>query len=230
MKNKSALRGRVILAIVLAVYFVLAFVIPFEKTAVFWLSLLFTVIAIAAQAYVLKIAFVDGKFVRSKFYGYPIARIGIIYAAVQIVLGFLFMALGKIIPPWICVVIYVLILAAAVIGLIAADAVREEVERQDEKLKKNVDFMRTMQSRVRTLSGQCENADAAAAVQKLDEAFRFSDPVSSEALAEAERELSACVDTLQGAVADGDWAAVKTLCRKTEQVLAERNRICKLNK
>ena len=42
--------------------------------------------------------------------------------------------------------------------------------------------------------------------------------------------LSVAVDELQSAIVDGDSNATKQLCRKASGVLAERNRLCKLNK
>jgi len=219
-----------ILAIVLVVFLVLAFAIPFAKTGVFWLSLVFTVIAIAAQVYILKMAFDKGEEVRSKFYGFPIARIGLIYLVVQIVVGFIFMALASVCPPWICIIVFVLILAAAAIGLISADAMRDEVERQDEQLKTDVSAMRTLQSLSSGLPALCADAGAKAELEKLAESFRFSDPVSKPALAESEAELAGMLSELQTAVVDGDAAAVTDLCRRVSARLAERNRLCKLNK
>lgn len=86
--SKGKFQTILILAIVLAAYLVLAFVIPFAKTAVFWLALVFTLAAFGVQLYVLKLSFTKGKDARSKFYGFPIARIGVVYLIVQIALSF----------------------------------------------------------------------------------------------------------------------------------------------
>ena len=67
-------------------------------------------------------------------------------------------------------------------------------------------------------------------LNKLAESFRFSDPVSSDALIDIEANLSALVDELQSAVLEKDTEAAKTLCAKVEATLADRNRLCKLNK
>lgn len=133
--SKGKFQTILILAIVLAAYLLLAFVIPFAKTAVFWLALVFTLAAFGVQLYVLKLSFTKGKDARSKFYGFPIARIGVVYLIVQIVLSFLFMAIAKFCAAWIAGIIFVLLLAAAAVGVIAADAMRDEVERQDAQLK-----------------------------------------------------------------------------------------------
>ena len=67
-------------------------------------------------------------------------------------------------------------------------------------------------------------------VQQFCENIRYSDPVSSEALAEIERDLSAAVDDLQAAIVDGDNGVISQLARKADTLLSERNRLCKLNK
>lgn len=228
--NKQQLRTLTAAAIVLVLYCILAFVIPFPRGAVFWLSFVFTLLAIFAQLYVLKISFADGKSARSKFYGFPIARIGLFYLIAQLIAGFVCMALGAILPVWVAVLIFVVILGAAALGLIAADAIREEVERQDTVLKKNVETMRALQSLGAGLVGQCEDKALSDDLQKLSDALRFSDPVSSDSTAETEAELGKLLDELQRALLDGDTAGVSGLCRRAQTVLAERNRICKLNK
>ena len=140
------------------------------------------------------------------------------------------MALAVYAPVWAAVLVYAIALGVAVIGLISAEAVVEEIHVQDAKQKKNVSLMRGLQSKVNQMATQCDNPDAAAAVKQFAEEMRYSDPVSSDALAEIEADLSAAVDELQFAIVDGDSNAAKQLCRKASSLLAERNRLCKLNK
>ena len=228
--SKGKFQTILILAIVLAAYLVLAFAIPFARIVVFWLALVFTLAAFGVQLYVLKLSFTKGKDARSKFYGFPIARIGIVYLIVQIVLSFVLMAGARICPVWVAVIIFVLLLAAAAVGIIAADAMRDEVERQDAQLKADVAAMRTLQSRAAALVSRCEDAGLKADAQKLSNAFRYSDPVTNAATKEAEHELSACMDELERAVLDNDAESAKALIKRTNAQLAERNRLCKLNK
>ena len=86
--------------------------------------------------------------------------------------------------------------------------------------------MRSLQSKISQIAAQSEDA----AIKALAEEFRYSDPVSSDAIADAETDLAAAVDELQTAYVDGDSEAVAKLCRKASALLAERNRLCKLNK
>ncbi len=229
--NKNKARFIVTLAILFAVFSVIAFVVPFPHTAAFWVSYLFGVLAIAAQLYAWPKAFA-GDSPRSKFYGFPIARVATVYLIAQLVLSLLVMLLGLLVsvPAWIPALLFVLLLAAVALGFIAADAVRDEVERQDEAHKGKVQTMHALRSKAAYIASQCEDADTKQALSRLAESFRFSDPVSSAALTDIEATLGALVDELQSAVLEKDVAAAQTLCAKAEAALADRNRLCKLNK
>jgi hypothetical protein len=224
--KKDTIRGIVALAVVLVLYILIAFLIPFVHTATFWVSFVFTLIAFAVVAASIYIALIKNPDAKSRFYGFPIAKIGVIYGTVQLIAGIIFMALAAYAPVWAAVLVYAIALGAAVIGLVSAEAVVSEIHAQDNKLKKDVSLMRSLQSKVNQIAAQSENAD----VKALADEFRYSDPVSNDAIADAEADLAAAVDELQSAYVDGDSEAVAKLCRKASALLAERNRLCKLNK
>ena len=228
MKNR--VRIWIVLGVFFVVYSVIAFAPPFVRNGVFWLSYTFGVIAIATQFYVLHVAFTKEESVKSKFYGFPVANVGIIYMLTQLAFGVLMMILAAKVTLWIPIVLYVGMLGAAVIGFIAADAMRDEADRQDMELKKDVSVMRALQSRANTLTDKCSNTDVAAAVRSLAEDLRYSDPISNEAVSESERQLVSLMDELAQAVTGNDNAAALALCKKASAALVERNRLCKLNK
>lgn len=230
MKNNNTARGCIILGVIFVAWLVIVLVAPFVKEAAYWLSFAFTLIAFVVQLYVFRISFNKGTDTRSKFYGIPIARIGVLYLITQLALGLLAMALTKWIPAWVDAIVFVVILAIAAIGCVAADIMRDEVERQDIKLKTDVSAMRSMQCKVTALVNQCENPELKDELKKLEEDFRFSDPVSSEALADSETSLSACLDELQHSLANGNVETAIASCQKAKIMLVERNRLCKLNK
>ena len=230
--KKNSVRWWVVLAVLLVVYNVVAFAVPFPKNAVFFVSWAFTLIAIAAQIYVVRSAFYKGESTTSKFYGFPIAKLGVLYLIVQLALGLVFMTLGfaLTVPIWMPLVLYVVLLGAAAAGLISTEATRDEIARQDTKLKKDVSCMRTLQSKAMAMVPLAKDASVRAALEKFAEEIRFSDPVSGAALEAAEADLSACVDDLQQAVLDNDQEAALTLEKRAEMLLSERNRLCKLEK
>lgn len=228
--NEKEKKGVLVLALLFVVYTLIVLAVPFAKGGMFWLTYLFTAAAFGVQAYVFKLSFEKEAGTKSKFYGFPIARVGVLYLAVQIVLGLVFMALAAVAPVWLALVLYLALLVAAAVGVIATDSIRDEVERQDTQLKKNVATMRALQSKAAALPARCEDATAKAALEKLAEEFRYSDPVSAPTLTDLETDMAATMEELSAAVTDGDNAAVLALCKKISATLAERNRLCKLNK
>lgn len=227
---KNNIRIWVVLAITFVVYTVIAFAPPFEHTTVFWLSYVFAAIAILVQFYVMYSAFMKGEGAKSKFYGFPIARIGVIYMVLQMVLSLVMMAIGANVETWISLIAYVVLLSVAAFGFISADTVREEVQRQEGSHKQQIAVIRSLQAKVSTIASICKS-DAKQEVAKLAEEFRFSDPVSNDAaLQEIEAQLTICLDKLQVAVTAGNDDVIRDLCRETSLTLAERNRLCKLSK
>ena len=223
--KKNTVRTAVVWLILLAVYHVIVFAVPFTHNGAFWLSYVFALAAFAVLGAATYLGEIKGEGVKSKFYGFPILRLGAVYFAVQIVLSLIVMAVA-VVKIWVALVVYVILLGAAAIGLIAADAMREEIQRQDVKLKKDVSFMRNLQSKVCQMATQCDAPE----LKRFAEDIRYSDPVSSDALGDIEQELAAAVEELQAAVVDGDGESVAQLCRKASATLAERNRLCKLGK
>lgn len=218
-----------ILAILFVVFTVIAFAVPFKKTTVFVISYLFGAAAIAVQLYVVQTAFYRGADVKSKFYGFPLARIGLMYLAAQLIASLLFMALAAVVPVWLPLIVFVILLGAAAIGLVAADAVRDEVVRQEVKITKDTSFIHALRRQVEELKGMSQDDALKQQLAKLSDEIRYSDPVSSDALAEIEQELEACVAELRTAVGENrDTAA--SLCAKASSLLAARNQLCKETK
>lgn len=224
--KKGTLRGITALGILLVLYHLAVFLIPFAKTAVFWLSYGFTLTAFAVGAGAVLMAFGRKADAKSRFYGFPVARVGIVYAAVQLIAGLVFMGIGKWVFWWIPALVYAMALGAALLGLIATEATLEEIQTQDAKLKKDVTAMRALQSKVCRLAGDCE----VPALKKLAEELRYADPVSSHATEAAEADLADLVSQLELAAVQGGRDGVEALCRKATAALSERNRLCKLNK
>ena len=90
--------------------------------------------------------------------------------------------------------------------------------------------MRALQSKAVFVASQCEDAETKKALDAFAEALRFSDPVSSDALVDIEENLTGLVEELGNAVLDKDFEGARTLCAKASTLLADRNRMCKLNK
>ncbi len=176
-------------AIVLIVCNLVAFVIPFQKTTVFWLSDGFLVLSLLFLFAAERIAMKDAEAAKSKFYGRPILTVASDYAAALLGCAGVFVVISAIfpgLPLWIPLVVYILLTGSAAIGLIGADSARSYVEEQEQKVETRTDFMRWFYGQVVALGSQAEDATLAGDLQRLAEEIRYSDSVSSAATRELE--------------------------------------------
>lgn len=219
MKQKYSVLA--VAAIVVVLYSLIVFLVPFAKTGVFWLSYVFTLIALLAQLVFTQVAFGGGTSARSRFYGYPIFRIGMIYLAVQVVLSLVFMLLGAWIPMWIPTLCYIIVIGLAAIGLIASDNVRDSVRVVEEKQADNTAFLRSLRRNASVLAGQYPE------LESLAEALRFADPVSTTASEPYERQLGEMLGQVQACPDESSRVRLKN---QMMDLLSQRNAVCKSSK
>lgn len=229
--EKKQVQGLVTLGVALVVFNVIAFAVPFPKNGCFWAAWAFGLAAILAAIPILLYAFRPGKSLQSKFYGFPVARVGVLYLVAQMIVTLLFWGLAFAnCPAWVPVVVSVLVLAAAALGLVATDVARGEVERQQEQRKVDTSAMKALYASVSALADRCAEPEAKKNVVSLADELRYSDPISSEATVEAERSLRATLVELQNAVTSGDAETVKQLAASMRATLKERNTLAKQGK
>lgn len=219
--GKNSTKGYTILAILFALVSVIAFAIPTVKTTTFWIVYVFTVVAFTVQIGIWKVAFGKEETLKSKFLGFPVVHIGIVYLVIQIV-AFAVFTFAPSLPEWGAVVICAIIISISAVCMIAVDVGRSEIERVEAKVQKKVFYIRELQVDVELLANAESDENTKAALMQLAEKIRFSDPMSSEQLTELEQGISCKI------------AELKTVTNKAETIkslnllLDERNKKCKL--
>ena len=220
-KNKGM--AYAVLAIAFALFNVIAFAVPTAKTTTFWIAYVFTAVAFASQIAIWKFAFKGADTLKSKFLGIPLISVGITYLIVQIIAFAVFMAL-PITASWIAILVCVLILGISAICLIGTEIGREEINRVEEKVEKKVIFIKSLQVDIEMLASAERDADTKAALTKLAEKIRFSDPMSNDVLSDLEAEITAKVKKLKTAENKAEIITV------LDSLITERNKKAKLLK
>ena len=221
--KKNNLVSYIALGIVFALFNVIAFVIPTEKTATFWTAYAFSVVAFAVQIPLWKIAFGKKDTLKSKFLGIPVIHVGITYLIIQLIAFAVFMIFPTL-PVWAAVVVCAVILAISALCVIAGQAGANEINRVEEKIKVKRAFIQFLQTDIEMLAETETDAETKAALKKLAEKVRFSDPMSHEMLGELESRISAKVEEMKTATDK------KTLIEEIATSLTERNKKCKILK
>ena len=221
--KKNNFMSYLALGIVFALFNVIAFVIPTEKTTTFWTAYIFTVVAFLLQALVWKVAFGKKDSLKSKFLGIPVVHVGITYLIIQLIAFAVFM-IFPMLPTWLTIVVCSTILAISALCAIAGKSGSNEINRVEEKIKVKRAFIQFLQVDIEMLIETETDAETKVELKKLAERVRFSDPMSHEMLGELESRISAKVEEMKSTTDK------KVLIGEVDILLTERNKKCKILK
>ena len=225
-KNKGLFFAAVF--VVLAVYNVIVFVLPVGKGSGFWLGYGFSMLSIFLSAAVIYYTF-DRKSLKSKVYGIPFVLLSVCYCIIQLFVGLIEIVL-QFMPFQIGLVINVILLGAFLLGIIFVEVGKDEIERIDIKVKEKVFYIRTLQVLIEGLVSKAPDDAMKKTLNDLIDTVRYSDPMSSPQLAAVENKIEVKAMTLSETVDKNDWDTAKVLCNELQELLADRNRKCKVLK
>lgn len=219
-------------AIELAVFNVVCFVTPDEIAGmpkyggVFWAGYIFVTLAFLGQLACGYKAF-SAPNAGKMFLSLPL--IGISYAAVTAMMITASVCLAYPRRPllW-TIVCCVITLGANVIAVVKAGAAAAIVSHLDDKVAEKTSFLKMLTVDAGQLTHQAVNAEAQAAVKKVADALRYSDPMSAPALQESEAEIAEKFTAFAAAIKAGD--DVTALADSLLAAIAARNAKCKVLK
>ena len=189
--------------ILLVVALVLMVLIPFSRTASWWIAAICTVLMFLL-AWTFYAAFrKDG--LESKILGWPIFKVGAVALAVQGVLGFALMGLAALCPAWVTVLAEVLIFAVTGICLTVKDAARVVVSQSEAHMADSTAAWKVIRQKANALA-----ASGDADMKRLAEEIRFADPMPTS----IDGEIAAQVDAL---AAGANGKNVQNLLKQLEQ-------------
>lgn len=226
-KRKKSILG--IYLILLVVYSVIFFVVPFHKGTATWIAFAFSVVALIVSYGITYYAFQKTETLQSKVYGFPVFRIGYFYLMGQWCICFVFYIIGSFIeiPAWIVVVLSIVLMGMALVGVIATDNTRDVIEEVEEKTKEEIKVMTQLKLDVEGLDEGCQDPILKRKLEKLIENVKYSDPVSSKELVEIETQIENKIEELRGKVFDDNNEEAIKLVDNIERMLVDRNRRCK---
>lgn len=215
--------------VLLVLFNVIAFVsvgwIAYEKyTPSFWIGYGFIMASFFGQLGCAWSAF-RAENLQKLFYNIPLFRVSYAGLIASFVVGGLCMLISPL-PYWVGILTCAITLALMILAVNKAALAAQLVAEVDEKVKTNTYFIRSLTADVEGLMVKA-SPENKAACKKVYEALRYSDPMSHEALADIEGEISLRFAALEAAGADAEFSAVADeLCA----LIADRNRKCKVLK
>lgn len=231
--NKKFKYYALIWAILLAVFNVICFITPDETAGMskfggaFWAGYIFITIAFIGQLVCAYIALkTDDK--TKLFYNIPIIRVSYTGLILTLVFGALCMAIPNL-PNWVGIIVCLLVLAFTAIAVIKAKAAADVVENIDAKVKAKTIFVKTLTVDAENLFARATTPEAKDACKKVFEAVRYSDPMSNDALAGVESQITLKFNEFSNAMAGGA-ENIAALSDELVVLIGDRNKKCKLLK
>ncbi len=214
--------------VLVIIFNVIVFVTPaafgtskFDGT--FWSGYVLIVFALIGQLVCAYFAFK----VKSKeqfFLKLPLITISYSSLILSFVVGTAFAFIPNI-PNWVGIILCTLILGFTAISVIKASAAADLVNETGTCEKKKMAFIRAKTIESENLMARAQDEDTKTMCNKVYEALRYSDPMSSETLLDVETEISKEFAAFASAVKNGE--NVSELAENLLALICDRNRMCK---
>lgn len=222
----------IIWVLALALFNVVSFLVPsmpsYEKwSPAFWVSYACITLAFIGNLVCSFMVFNTNN-IRKTFYNIPLVRISYVCLIASFIAGAIFMIFVDI--SWIGILVCGIILLSCAIAIAKAATAVQEIERVEEKVKAQTFFIKSLTVDAETLVARAADDEAKAVCQKVYDAVRYSDPMSNDALAALEAQITIKFSALSDAVSANDIDQIKTAANEVEILIANRNSKCKLLK
>lgn len=228
-KNKSFIA---MFAIVALVYILLYALIPFAKPAGSWLMFVFSILSIVGGCCITLYTLGKDDTLMSKFYGYPIFKIGISYTLLQLGASVVVYVVGAFVnvPYWVGLLLSLLLAGIAGIGMIAADNARDFVEQTEDRTIALTRNITCFNLDISDLLELCQEDALRAPLQELATKCKYSDPVSVPETEELEQQIKQELEQLRKLLEQNETQKAEDQIRLLLRLLSSRNRICLSNK
>ena len=231
---KNLLRTSLSIILLLLAYTLCYFLIPVvqQNKTVFALNYVFAAIAFLFQIYVFYLVFFKNETLKSKVYGLPILKVSIIYLIISLLynLAIFILNIYYNIPTILSIIVPIIFIVFVLIGIFITTGVKEEVERQDEKLNVTTSLMDNLKNDFKVFMASYDYQPLQKKINDLYELVIYSDPVSDDKLIDIEDEINKTYLMLKNAYNTGDYNLFEKYIEQLQKLVNERNIICKMNK
>lgn len=224
----------VIWALVVIAFNVIVFVIPRTVNGVdrftnsFWVGYVFITIMLIAQLGIGWLSFREENLTKL-FYNISLVRVGFIGMITMGIAGAIFMVIPTL-PTWLGIIVCLLVLIFNGVAFASTHAATSAVEKIDKKTKEKTFFIKSLTVDVEMLKEKATIPEIVNELNPLYETVRYSDPMSNEALAAIEGQITLQMCELSEGVEKADLDVVKKDVKNIIMLLNERNKKCKLLK
>ena len=223
----------VVWGVLLALFNVIAFVSvgwsgQEKYTPSFWVGYIFITLTMLGQLACAYIALKEDN-INKTFYNISLLSASYTGLIVSFIVGGLCMLISPL-PYWVGVIVCSIVLAVNVLTVVKAKVAVDAVSKIDEKIKVQTFFIKSLTVDADTLVASAKSDEVRAECRKVYEAVRYSDPMSNDALASVEGQITIKFAELSESVEKDDIDAVKAAANTVLILVRDRNNKCKILK
>ena len=222
-------------AIMLVVFNVVVFairpIVPgyvIRYDARFWISWVSIMAAFGGQLFCAKKAF-DSKNNEKLFLNLSLITLSHRGLVALTVFGCILMLIPNL-PAWVALIVCAIVIGFHAIAIVKAELAADSVSKIDDKIRVQTFFIKSLTVDAERVLASAQTEEAKAECKKVYETIRYSDPMSSDALATAESQITLKFAELEAAVNENNLEAVKDLAKAVIILVEDRNKKCKLLK
>lgn len=218
-KNQKFTLGIYVIAFVL--YYLLSFLMIEAKGAAFWAGCAFTLIAFFGAAGTVCLA--AGNQRDGIFFGLSLILVCNTYLVVQMVLSLVLM----LVSPGIKVAVILELIPLALFAIAAVSSLlgRNVTESQEQRARTKIGYLQELERELAGCIERCSDESLRRQISELKESVHFSDPMSSEALADLEGQMLVLAGQMRSEIGSNPEQASQSCCQ-LGMLLRERNRRC----
>lgn len=215
-------------AIVFALYNLIVFICSHNMTTTFWTAYLFTVLSfiLLAGNYILPL---HGKSDKEQFYSLPVLIVSVTYWIAQLIVGGI-LILFPTVSVKIAIVLEVVLLALYLVVAVVLLLGKRGIQNLDISTKDKIVFMQLLGNDVAAMIDKTTDVAIKSRLEELQDAIHSSDPISHTSLALVDQKISNKIADLSDLVVQNDAVKTGNLIDGIEEMLADRNRKCKILK
>lgn len=194
----------------------------------FWGAYVFIILAFVSQLLCAMKAF-QAENVTKLFYSIPLVTISYGTLIAVVLIGTICFAIPDL-PNWVAVIAGVVLLGLSAITIIKAQVAVDVVSGIDDKIKERTFIIKDLTVDADSLMRQVKNEETKIIIKKVYEAFRYSDPMSDDALVDDEARISKKFKELSDAIINEDEESARVIADDLIVLISSRNKKCKMLK
>ena len=216
--------------VLLGLFNALAFIIPawptLEKfTASFWIGWGVTIGAFFGQLICAWVAFKEDS-IKKTFYNISLFTVSYAGLITMFVVAMICIIVTPL-PYWVAAIACSLVLVANIFAILKAKIAIDIVANVDEKVEQATAFIYEMREESESILARAKTDEVKAVCKKVRDAFKYSDPMSNDALATIETEIQNHFALFAKAIFESNNDVITSESDELLALITERNNKCK---